>query len=134
MTFLILETKVTKTTIQNIEELNLQVSSNTTLHITRSGQGVTFVYLSFFEPDTTFKCMNELLLLVSLPALDRFFRNPSTGRLKSEFTFVVDNSPAEQPSSSLVQMCLVRLLRFLKLDKITQVSFTEHHSKRNFVE
>ena len=134
MTFLFLETKVTKTTVQNVEELDLQVSSNTTLHITRSGQGVTFLYLSFFEPDTTFKCMNELLLLVSLPALDKFFRNPSTGTLKSEFTFVVDNGPAEQPSSFLVQMCMVRLLRFLKLDKITQVSFAEYHSKRNFVE
>ena len=107
MTFLFLETKVTKTTVQNVEELDLQVSSNTTLHITRSGQGVTFPYLSFVEPDTTFKCMNELLLLVSLPALDKFFRNPSTGTLKSEFTFVVDNGPAEQPSSFLVQICMV---------------------------
>ena len=31
-------------------------------------------------------------------------------------------------------MCMVRLLRFLELDKITQVSFTEYHSKCNFVE
>jgi len=48
--------------------------------------------------------------------------------------FVVDNGPAEQPSSHLVQMCLVRLLNFLQLDKLTQVSFAEYHSKRNFVE
>ena len=109
-------------TVQNVEELDLQVSSNTTLHITRSGQGVTFLYLSFIEPDTTFKCMNELLLLVSLPALDKFFRNPSTGTLKSEFTFVVDNGLAEQPSSFLVQMCMVRLLRFLKIRSLKCLS------------
>ena len=48
--------------------------------------------------------------------------------------FVVDNGPAKQPSSHLVQMCLVRLLNFLQLDKLTQVSFAEYHSERNFVE
>lgn len=47
---------------------------------------------------------------------------------------VVDNGPAEQPSSPLVQMSLVRLLKLLDLDKVTQVSFAEYHSKRNFVE
>ena len=46
----------------------------------------------------------------------------------------MDNGPSEQPSSPLVQMLLVRLLKFLKLKKIVQVSFAEYHSKRNFVE
>ncbi len=134
MTFLILNTKVTKVTVENVEELQMQVSPNTTMHVTRSGQVVTFLYLSFFEPDTTLKCMNELFLLLSLPALDNFFRETTTGHLKREFTFAVDNGPAEQPRCPLVQMCLVRLLQFLKLNKITQVSFAEYHSKRNFVE
>ena len=31
-------------------------------------------------------------------------------------------------------MCLVRLVAFLKLNKVTQVAFAEYHSKRNFVE
>ena len=31
-------------------------------------------------------------------------------------------------------MVLVRLLSFLKLDKVTQISFAEYHSKGNFVE
>lgn len=31
-------------------------------------------------------------------------------------------------------MCLARLLTFLKLEKVTQISFAEYHSKRNFVE
>lgn len=31
-------------------------------------------------------------------------------------------------------MSLVQLLKLLDLDKVTQVSFAEYHSKRNFVE
>ncbi len=46
----------------------------------------------------------------------------------------MDNGPAEQPASVLVQMCAVRLVAFLHLDKLTQISFAEYHSKRNFVE
>ena len=30
-------------------------------------------------------------------------------------------------------MCLIRLLKLLKLDKITQISFAEYYSKMNFV-
>lgn len=78
--------------------------------------------------------MNEILYLLTIPALDSLFRDKITGRLKKEFVFAVDNGPAEQPSSPLVQMCLARLLNLLKLDRITQVSFAEYHSKRNFVE
>lgn len=47
---------------------------------------------------------------------------------------MVDNGPSEQPSCPLVQMCLVRLLLLLNLDKITQCSIAEYHSKRNYVE
>ncbi len=57
-----------------------------------------------------------------------------SGKLKKEFTFIVDNGPAEQPSCPLVRMCLVHLLKFLNLEKVTQVSFAEYHSKRNYVE
>ena len=32
----------------------------------QNGQGVTLLYLSFFKPDMTFKCMNEILLLTDL--------------------------------------------------------------------
>lgn len=34
----------------------------------------------------------------------------------------------------MVQMCLTRLCHFLNLDRVTQVSFAEYNSKRNFVE
>lgn len=102
--------------------------------LTRSGQGLTFLYLSFFEPDTTVKCMNEVLYLLSLPSLDYNFRDPETNKQKKELVFVVDKGPQEKPSNPIVQMCLARLLSFLKLDKISQISFAEYHSKHNFVE
>lgn len=92
------------------------------------------LYLSFLEPDTTFKCMNEILQLLIDPALDHYFRDQETGQLKKELVFVVDNGPQERPSSPLVQMCMARLMNFLKLVKITQTSFAEYHSKCNFVE
>ena len=92
------------------------------------------IYLSHYEPETVFRCFNELFFLLVQPSLDRFFRNPETGALKENFVFIVDNGPSEQPSSSMVQMCLIRLCKFLNLDRVTQVSFTEYNSKRNFVE
>ena len=95
---------------------------------------MTLLNLSFYEPETTLKCLNELCYLLTLPALDSFFRDRESGCLKKEMMFVLDNGPAEQPSSHLVQMCLVRPLNFFKLNKVTQVSFAEYHSKRNFVE
>ena len=51
-----------------------------------------------------------------------------------EWTLVVDNGPAKQPSYPMVRMCLTRMQHFLKLHWITQVSFAEYHSKRNYVE
>ena len=47
--------------------------------------------------------------------------------------FVVNNG-VDMPQRPLVQMSLVRLRRYLGLEKITQVSFAEYHSKRNPVE
>ena len=82
------------------------------------------------------KCLNELFILLTKPALDHIFRDPNTRKLKSEFVFVfiVDNGPSEAPSNSMVQLCLVRLLNFLKLQRVVHVSFAEYHSKRNYVE
>ena len=68
------------------------------------------------------------------PSLDVWFRNPETGGLKEHFVFIVDNRSSEQPSSNMVQLCLARLCKFLNLDRVTQVSFGEYNSKRNFVE
>ena len=73
-------------------------------------------------------------MLPSKPSLDKYFRNPKTGSLKEELVFIVDIGPAEDPLSPLVQMLVVHLLKLLILDKVTQVSFAEYHSKRNFFE
>ncbi len=130
MTFLFLQTKFS----QSLSDITLPVSQDTIVKLTRTGQAVTLLSLSFYEPETTVRCLNEILLLLSLPALDPFFRDEQTGGLKKEFVFVVDNGPAEQPCNPLVKMCLVRLLNVLQLHKVKQVSFAEYHSKRNFVE
>ena len=132
ITFLFLETVANS--CSSIEAIDIQVLNVTMFHLTRTGQGVTLLNPSFYEPDTAFKCLNQVLHLLTLPALDEFFRDKNTGTLKLEWIFMVDNGPAEQPSSQLVQMCLVRLLNFLKLHKIAQVSFVEYHSKHTFVE
>ena len=42
--------------------------------------------------------------------------------------------PQSSLSGHIVQMSIMRLLNFLNISKITQVSFAEYHSKRNFVE
>ena len=120
MTFLFLKTVVNP--CSTIESIDIPVSNVTTLHLTRTGQGVTLLNPSFYEPDTAIKCLNEVLYLLLLPALDEFFRDKNTGKLKMEWTFVVDNGPAEQPSSPLVQMCLVRLLKFLKLHTYAEIT------------
>ena len=65
---------------------------------------------------------------------NKFLRNQETGKLKEIMGFIVDNGPSEAPSNLLVQMLLVRFLKFLDLDKVTQRSFAEYLSKRNFVE
>ena len=53
MTFLFLETEVTSTTNN---------AQDTLVRITGTGQADTLVhvYLYFFEPDTTFQCLNSI--------------------------------------------------------------------------
>ncbi len=140
MTHLFLRTAVTRceTSLISNPPLNeaeiLSPFSSTVIHVTRTGKSVTLINPSLLEPDTTFRLFHEILFLLTKPELDALFRNPKTKLLKGEFVFVVDNGPAEYPSSPLVQMLLVRLLKLLNLDKVVQVSYAEYHSKRNFVE
>ena len=105
----------------------------TIIHQKRTGKAATVLRLSYYENETVFRAINELLYLMTLPQLDYYFRNPNTGKLKEYFVFVVDNG-VDMPRSPLVQMLLVRLRRYLGIRKITQVSFAEYHSKRNPVE
>lgn len=109
-------------------------NTDVTINVTRTGKAVTLINLSLTEPETVFRVFNELFLLMCIPSLDKFFCNQETGKLKEIMGFIVDNGPSEAPSNLLVQMLLVRLLNFLDLDKITQRSFAEYLSKRNFVE
>ena len=125
MTHLLLETDMT------LQEITHDVDLYS---VRRTGKAVTFLNLSFFEPETAQRAFNEIFLLLTNPALDHYFRNPDTGKLKENFVFIVDNGPSEAPANPLVKMLLVRLLRILRLKSITQNSFAEHHSKRNFVE
>lgn len=108
--------------------------SSLILHITRTGRAVTLLNLSFFEPETTNRAFNEIFLLLTKPSLEFVFRNPVSGKLKENFIFVTDNGPSETPASPLVKLWLARMLKFLNLDSISQISFAEYHSKRNFVE
>lgn len=108
--------------------------TKTVVNVTRSGKAVTLINLSLTEPETVFRVFNEIMYLMTIPSLHRFFRNPETGRLKEIMGFIVDNGPSEAPASFLGQMLLVRLLKFLDLDKVTQRSFAEYLSKRNPVE
>ena len=99
-----------------------------------TGKGVVLIDLSYFEGSSSFRSLNEFFKLIIQVDLDHIFKNRQTGTLKQEIVFLVDNGPAESPSSVLVQMLLVRLRKFLKLKLVTQVSFSEYHSKRNYVE
>lgn len=131
MTHLFMETK-NGPQLENAELLIPE--TDVVLNVTRTGKAITLINLSLTEPETVFHVFNEIFYLMSLPSLDEFFRNQETGMLKEILGFIVDNGPSEAPSSFLVQMLLVRLLKFLDLDKVTQRSFAEYLSKRNFVE
>ena len=121
----------------DLNQSNYQQPSNgesKVINVTRTGKPVTLLYLGISEPETTFRAMNEMLYLLTLPSLDDVFRNPNTGTLKKKLSLIVDNGHGEDPDSKLTQMCMVRILCLLHLTKLHQRSFAERHSKRNFVE
>lgn len=108
-------------------------NGNVTRTVIRTGRPISFVYMAFFEQESTFNAMNEVFHLMNLPEADCELRS-STGALRPNLGFIVDNGHGEDPSSILTQMCMARFLSFLPLQKVTQRSFAEYHSKRNFVE
>ena len=118
---------------ESYQEVN-NSESKVVVNVTRTGKPVTLLYLGISEPETTFRAMNEVLYLLTVPSLDSVFRNPTTGTLKNIFSFIVDNGHGEDPDSKLTQMCMARILCMLHLTKINQRSFAERHSKRNYVE
>ncbi|CAB4029681.1 Hypothetical predicted protein [Paramuricea clavata] len=131
---LLMETKVSQQITTN-DDVHCPVPcTESTIHLTRTGQAITLINISFFEPETVFRVFNEFFYLLSLPSLDAYFRNPKTGKLKEVISFVVDNGPSEAPSNLLVKLLLVRLRNLLNVDRVTQISFAEYLSKRNYVE
>ncbi|KAJ7391492.1 hypothetical protein OS493_018539 [Desmophyllum pertusum] len=90
---------------------------------------------NFETPDHTFD-QSRVNAVTPMTHLFMDIKNEpeETGKLKEIMGFIVDNGPSEAPSNLLVQMLLVRLLKFLDLDRVTQRSFAEYLSKRNFVE
>lgn len=44
--------------------------------VTCTGKAVYLTYLSYYEPATVFRCMNEIFFVMVQPSLDIFFRNP----------------------------------------------------------
>ena len=128
MTHLFVETKVEKSSAENMSH------NPTVLRYKRTSKACSLINLSFFEPETVFRGINEFFLILVEPSLDSHFRNPNTGKLKEHFVFIVDNGPSGKPSNPTLQMLLVRLCRFLKIKTCTQQSFAEYHSKLNPVE
>lgn len=57
-------------------------NTDVVINVTRTGKAVRLINLSFSEPKTVFRVFNELFLLMCIPSLDQFFRNPETGKLK----------------------------------------------------
>jgi hypothetical protein len=39
------------------------------------------VNTAFFEPETTFRAMNEIFQMLTLPELDKIFCNPTNGNI-----------------------------------------------------
>ena len=48
--------------------------------VTRTGQAVMLINISFFEAETTFRGMNEIFHLLTLPELDSLFEIHATKR------------------------------------------------------
>lgn len=119
-----------------INELVIGQEKKETATITRGGKGLTLLNPSYFEADTTYRRFNEIFLILKDPALEHIFQKGTAAarRLIPKLGFLVDNGPGEAPSSPLVQILLVRLLKYLDLDVVAQLSYAEYHSKLNPVE
>ena len=95
MAHLFLESKTIVEEPMPTEELTIPLlDSSAAVSVTQTGQAVNFIYLSHHEPETVFRCFNQLFFLLVQPSLDRFFRNSETGALKENFVFIVDNGRA----------------------------------------
>ena len=80
MSFLFLKSQAT--TVTEVE-MPFQTNSDfSPIKITRTRQIVMLCNLSFFKPQTACRCFHEILLYLTFPALDKFFRGQVSGKLK----------------------------------------------------
>ena len=77
---LFVETKVSQQSNLNVDIHCPVPCTESTIHLTRTGQAITLINISYFEPETVFRVFNEFFYLLSVPSLDSFFRNPKTGK------------------------------------------------------
>lgn len=83
MAHLFLETKeIIETPILTNGVTMPLLDSAAAMSVMRTGRAVNLIYLSHYEPETVFRCFNELFFLLVQPSLDGYFRNPDTGQLK----------------------------------------------------
>ena len=125
---LFVETKVIQQRNLNVDVHCPVLCTESTIHLTRTGQAIRLINISYFEPETVFRVFNEFFYLVSVLSLDAHFRNPKTGKLKEIISFVADNGPSEAPSNLLVKLLLVCLTKILNVDQVTEISFAEYLS------
>ena len=89
-------------------------------NIRRTGAAATLLNLLYFKPETVHPAFNEIFLLLTKLAVDKFFRKPNTNKLKEHFVFIVNNGSSEAPSNPLVKMWLARFAKVLNLESVTQ--------------
>ena len=70
------------------------------LYIKRAGKAVTILSLGYFEPNTAFRGLNDFLFLMCQPTPDKFFKNPSIGKLK-----VVLKEPIHRQAEGCIDIC-----------------------------
>ena len=87
MAHLFLQSKTTVETPMPTEVTILLLDLSVAVSVTRTGQAVDLIYLSHYEPETVFRCFNELFLLLVQPFLDRFFRTPKKRRIERKIRF-----------------------------------------------
>ena len=73
MAHLFLESK----TLVTNEEVTIPLqNAAASVSVTRTGKAVYLTYLSYYEPETVFRCMNEIFFLMVQPSLDMFSEIP----------------------------------------------------------
>ena len=56
------------------EEVTIPFHNSTaSVSVTRTGKAAYLTYLSYYDPETEFRCMNEIFFLMVEPSLDVFF-------------------------------------------------------------